>query len=1253
MSYDDTARALEAFTDHVRFERLVIELLARHGHDVRPLGGSGDKGRDAVTGLYRAHGGEALAVTISLKAAWAGKITSDINRIVKNGFQPDDVISVTNRSTSETKRSELHKKAADDHKISLTINDVRWLIPQLHRRENLDLRGEYLHLPPPRPSFLKDVGEYEQVLERRRLISSQFTGRREEMDELERLLMIEGRSVILEAPGGVGKTRLAYQLAQSGRSDARWFFVDADNRFSIDYVAETEAGYEAAVLIDDAHRRDDLAELLAGLEQRAPMPNLVFTVRPGHGQAVETTLARFAFPSAQTLMLQPIGRSALVEALGEKPYEIKHEGMLLHLLSLSEGNIGIALLGAELALAGIDPADLSQSDVFAKHADWRLAGAGLDDRASRSALALVAALGSLSTRDEQEAEVARALLEEQALTTRLDELADAGLVVEDEPRRFTIKPDIVREHVLRSSFFPTNRRPLLRYEDVYNAFSPTRLRSLLTSLGDARVDLATGAKDTTALVRTELLRLVNGVTSADDLAFAAELVRALGPGGAATGVDITEAILAQLPAIQPDEADTVGRVLVAALSVAKFGRDQLPRTWRLLLALARLSVERDLHETRDAAFTEIGGIYSAAPINYSSNDPYVLAYVQRSVVDESAAWWDRERDLPGAGVVAAAIVRSAFTLQLEQHRQSAASAMSITLSAGFLPASNETEAMIRLGARLFEESLLGLTPRDQLKLLEAVEAIELVAGGYSGLFGLVPDKSIQLLAATVLSEVEAWLVKEIPKLSLPVAGAVVSHFAMRGRRPKGVARVRAMTPKGGLREFLDLVDGRPHAPLRTDWEKDVAETRKRAAAYGRKLARSGDWQATIERWSSWIDEYELLTGNSANYPPLDSALGAVVELDPARGLEIAEYIVDRDLSLARFSDSLFDAVAADKSNWPLIERWTQHPSANVRTAAIRAIYGAPDDLARPVLTALVADADAGVASRALQALMYGAAALSGWRIDLVLDSLRSRDDPLRLLDQLLSLVRHRTGSGARARVTAKQKQAIREIVVETARAEPLPSHQQLAMTLRELEQHRLDVAIDWLLARLEFIKEEEGKRGYLRAPPEEIAPFVVTRRNSAAGKRALTEFLDEVSEESSAGMYRIALDEAIGWLGRDSEIVTNKVREWIAGPPRLRELAVSFVMTSDWRVYTKRVKIVLDARPQDHQLARSLVGPRFPRSWVGNLDRFYLGQANAYRQWTRSRDPRLKKLGAEAVAEFERLAAEEAENERRLKDSFS
>src|SRR5207237_6589779 len=111
---------------------------------------------------------------------------------------------------------------------------------------------------PPRPSFFLDLAEYEQLLERRRLLSSHFSGRQEEMDELERLLEVEGKAVILEAAGGFGKTRLAYELARSGRSATPWFFVDADSAFVIDYIAEIESGYEATVLIDDAHRRTHL-----------------------------------------------------------------------------------------------------------------------------------------------------------------------------------------------------------------------------------------------------------------------------------------------------------------------------------------------------------------------------------------------------------------------------------------------------------------------------------------------------------------------------------------------------------------------------------------------------------------------------------------------------------------------------------------------------------------------------------------------------------------------------------------------------------------------------------------------------------------------------------------------------------------------------------------------------------------------------------------------------------------------------------
>jgi hypothetical protein len=100
MSYDATRRRLDALTDHVGFQDLVTILLARTGINVRPLGGPGDRGRDAVAGLYRAKGGEPLAVTISLERDWRAKIRADLKRIHDCGFRPKTAISVTNRQAA-------------------------------------------------------------------------------------------------------------------------------------------------------------------------------------------------------------------------------------------------------------------------------------------------------------------------------------------------------------------------------------------------------------------------------------------------------------------------------------------------------------------------------------------------------------------------------------------------------------------------------------------------------------------------------------------------------------------------------------------------------------------------------------------------------------------------------------------------------------------------------------------------------------------------------------------------------------------------------------------------------------------------------------------------------------------------------------------------------------------------------------------------------------------------------------------------
>ena len=112
--------------------------------NLRHLGGSGDRGRDAVAGLYKSKGGEALAVAVSLEQDWAGKVRADLRRIKRNGLEPRSVVFVTNRKASPTKQTELQQWATKEHGVNLTIQDQRWLVTRLYLRENLDVRREFL-----------------------------------------------------------------------------------------------------------------------------------------------------------------------------------------------------------------------------------------------------------------------------------------------------------------------------------------------------------------------------------------------------------------------------------------------------------------------------------------------------------------------------------------------------------------------------------------------------------------------------------------------------------------------------------------------------------------------------------------------------------------------------------------------------------------------------------------------------------------------------------------------------------------------------------------------------------------------------------------------------------------------------------------------------------------------------------------------------------------------------------------------------
>jgi hypothetical protein len=102
------------------------------------------------------------------------------------------------------------------------------------------------------------------------------------------------------------------------------FFVPYDLPFEASYLAEAEAGDDVTVLVDDAHRRTDLDQLLHGLERRGPKLRLVH--RPSWSPLL--SIWRFADAQADSTIVRahqhavgagrghPPGHAARRQALG-------------------------------------------------------------------------------------------------------------------------------------------------------------------------------------------------------------------------------------------------------------------------------------------------------------------------------------------------------------------------------------------------------------------------------------------------------------------------------------------------------------------------------------------------------------------------------------------------------------------------------------------------------------------------------------------------------------------------------------------------------------------------------------------------------------------------------------------------------------------------------------------------------------------------------------------------------------------------
>jgi hypothetical protein len=1223
----ETESALDAMTDSTRFELMASQLLARCVDPrIRPVGGTADLGRDAVRGLYRFGEGEELICMFSLRDDWDGKIREELAHIHKEGWSAREIIAVTSQNTTNQREKKLQALAGKAGR-DLTIYGRKQLAHWLQLPMNLDLREEYLGLARPRHPFFLSADEFGELLARGgAVLDAPFVGRVTDIKSIHDTLHAGTRLLLIDGDGGLGKSRLALELASAEAGGALWFFVPAGQPFESDMISELGAGGEIVVVLDDAHRRTDLRAVVDALWRRNPPASVLLLARPGFRDKIGADLDGLYAPPPKPFELAPLRRAEIVAILKSPPFSIEREGLLALVVQLAEGNPQLAAIAGSLAAKGEKLDSLSRDELFRTYARSAIRTAASGSREREELLAITAAVRSINPDDEDVAAAVEALtgLSAVALRRAIHCLADSGPIVE-RGGLYMIKPDLLSEQILRHSFFDLSRSPVIVYGRVYKAFAPLGRPPLLEALGAAGVE--EDAAQRLEIVRRDVLGRIDEVGAAGAATYA-RFVRALAPGLPMHALEIFDALVERLPLLDDEAADEVAVELVGALVHIRY----IDLAWRRLMQLGGFIFARLEDRAAKQWVEAVTTVYRRLPIDTYGDEGRILAIVQQSIREQSHNYWQRsDRSYAPAKTVSYA-ARALMTLVFDSHRASAEDPNRILLQAIVLPASSFTRDALVEGARLFRESFAALSSRGQVEQLGALADVVGVACGFEQAFGLRPGEELQALAREVLAaEIEPWLATELESLAKPVAGDVLDHFSWRAHHDESV---RVPEASEELQEYYELIHPSHHRELGDDYEKTGAKQAEVGRAYAHKLPDAEDPTRVLDRWRDWLTEVEAAKEQTPWHSSLQALFDEVAKARGALVAKLAEHLRTHGGLLTDYASGLIKSFLDDAAEED-IERWVESEDVPARAVLPWAMSGRGDAAERWVFDRLAHD-ESPIIRKRLWHQLFASPGEEAWRTELLI-GLTDLDQ----VDYLAAIARDGVEGGGE--VNRKVARLTREKVLASAEADSV-SERAVQEALRQLDALGFDLTFEWIVRRLEWVGRGDRRVSY-RDVPDAVISLLSQRRDGEQWREELARLVELYERPKLSYGFRSAIARSIAALGGDSQELTDVIRRWSReGEEGLERAYAVIAAPSGFDAFTERARILLHAA-NTHRTRGAIVGAQEEGVFRGAISEHYRRRADRFRPWLDDEDPLLVELARQAIAEMEQAAEHHAERE--------
>ncbi|GAA3916422.1 hypothetical protein GCM10023084_79510 [Streptomyces lacrimifluminis] len=444
MLYETAQGALEQLTDDQILERVALWVLRKRYPNLRPTSATGDTGLDGYSQPLFEDGID-VALWVSLQSTWSAKLTIELKKHKKHG-RTAPAFFVTNRSTNEIKKGQERERAKTEFGVDLEIVDLAELVTELESDSLRWVAEAELGVRPRQPRALSTAEMYlERLSGTVPGMTAELHGTTEIQDRLRTELGAESpatRIVVVEGPGGSGKTRLAIEAA---RSVATTLVVPSGAPLTPEAFSEVGLDGPLILVVDDAHRSESLSAVAAMLaDPRFDRVRLLFTLRPGERE--RTLYAAGAEQKASApVVLGRLERLEIDRIITD--HGIHHEEFRNNVINLAVGNPLLAHAACQVALTSGTFGWADASELLRNLVANRLVA--MDDpslhRAVAVALALLTRAGDLDGhhggRDVAVLHGAVSGLpsEPDRLDRLLDNLVDAGLV--DTPP-YTFRPEL-------------------------------------------------------------------------------------------------------------------------------------------------------------------------------------------------------------------------------------------------------------------------------------------------------------------------------------------------------------------------------------------------------------------------------------------------------------------------------------------------------------------------------------------------------------------------------------------------------------------------------------------------------------------------------------------------------------------------------------------------------------------------------------------------------------------------------------------